>query len=153
MSGLVMLSGVIMTMGEVIWDWSLENFSTTKSSQSLEAAKASCDCNCTWGKPSKRDKEITKGKPLAECHTCLRPTTTRPRKLSAYPKIIYIHRISTTETIYILSTRVICTYKINLFSIHCLLKCSCPWLRSPVSTQCPRNTTIVARPQRSFSRC
>ena len=45
-TGLVMLAGVIMTMGEVIMDWSLENFSTTKLSRALESAATSSDCKC-----------------------------------------------------------------------------------------------------------
>ena len=45
-TGLVMLAGVIMTMGEVIMDWSLENFSTTKLSRALEKAATSSDCKC-----------------------------------------------------------------------------------------------------------
>ena len=48
LTGLVMLAGVIMTMGEVILDWSLENFSTTKSSHASETTTlASCDCKCS----------------------------------------------------------------------------------------------------------
>ena len=45
-TGLVMLAGVIMTMGEVIMDWSLENFSTTKLSRALENAATSNNCKC-----------------------------------------------------------------------------------------------------------
>ena len=44
--GLVMLAGVIMIMGELIMDWSLKNFSTTRVSQHLLVQGKSCDCKC-----------------------------------------------------------------------------------------------------------